>query len=551
MMNTEAVTADTCCASCGIAQGQGDDIQLKKCACDLVKYCSVGCQKNDRPKHKKLCRKRLAEIRDDNLFKQPDESCLGDCSICCLPLPLDQGKSTIKSCCCKLICNGCDHANLLREREEGLEHKCPYCREPVPDTQEEAKQHMMTRIEANDPNALREFGKYSYDEEDYDNAFQYFMKAAELGDIESHYELSHLYRKGQGVEKNEKRGVYHLEEAAIGGYPYARFKLGCHEGRNGKIGRSTRHFIIAAKQGHDDALEGVKKGFAAGLVSKEDYAAALRGHQASVDATKSKQREEAYASGAELHDKKLFEQPNISHLGECPICCLPLSIDLSKSILMSCCCKTICNGCQYANLKREREQGLEHRCAFCREQLPKNSGEEALKQVMERIKKNDPAAMTQMGARHKMEGNYGKALEYWTKAAELGDVDARCRLGLLYYNGIGVEKDGPRGKHHLEQAAIGGHPDARGILATHEMNNGRVERAARHYIIAANLGHDISLKDIKDLFVKGIVSNDHYAAALRGHQAAVDATKSAERENAEKATKNGLSKSFNGKGFAI
>jgi DNA-binding GntR family transcriptional regulator len=29
-------------------------------------------------------------------------------------------------------------------------------------------------------------------------------------------------------------------------------------------------------------------------VSKEDYAAALRGHQAAVDATKSKQREEAY-----------------------------------------------------------------------------------------------------------------------------------------------------------------------------------------------------------------------------------------------------------------
>ena len=29
-------------------------------------------------------------------------------------------------------------------------------------------------------------------------------------------------------------------------------------------------------------------------MSKEDYAAALRGHQAAVDATKSKQREEAY-----------------------------------------------------------------------------------------------------------------------------------------------------------------------------------------------------------------------------------------------------------------
>ncbi len=38
----------------------------------------------------------------------------------------------------------------------------------------------------------------------------------------------------------------------------------------------------------------MKKGFQKGHVSKEDFEAALRGHQAAVDATKSKQREEAY-----------------------------------------------------------------------------------------------------------------------------------------------------------------------------------------------------------------------------------------------------------------
>jgi hypothetical protein len=35
-------------------------------------------------------------------------------------------------------------------------------------------------------------------------------------------------------------------------------------------------------------------------VSKDDYAAALRGHQAAVDATKSEQREEAYAASPGL-----------------------------------------------------------------------------------------------------------------------------------------------------------------------------------------------------------------------------------------------------------
>ena len=51
-----------------------------------------------------------------------------------------------------------------------------------------------------------------------------------------------------------------------------------------------KHFIIAAKLGDDGALEKVKKGFSIGIVSKEDFEAALRGHQAAVDATKSAQR---------------------------------------------------------------------------------------------------------------------------------------------------------------------------------------------------------------------------------------------------------------------
>jgi hypothetical protein len=65
------------------------------------------------------------------------------------------------------------------------------------------------------------------------------------------------------------------------------------------------------------------------------------------------------------------------------------------------------------------------------------------------------------------------------------------------------------------------------------MENGRFERAAKHFIIAANLGSEDSLKLIKFLFVQGIVSKEQYAAALRGYQSAVNETKSAEREKAE------------------
>jgi hypothetical protein len=290
--NSEEMT-DEVCACCGKAAV--DEIKLKKCACNLVKYCCVVCQKNHRPQHKKACKKRMAEIRDDRLFTQPEESHLGECPICCLPNPLDLSKSGIMSCCCERICDGCCHANQKREIEQGLEQRCAFCREPMPKMEEEANQNFMKRVKANDPIALRKRGQKCGCEGDYEGAFQYYTRAAGLGDASAHYNLSIMYQLGEGVEKDKKKAVYHMEEAAIGGHPLARYNLGCTEGNAGRIDRAAKHFIIAANLGYDEALEEVKKGFVAGEVSKENYAAALRGHQAAVDATKSEQREEAEA----------------------------------------------------------------------------------------------------------------------------------------------------------------------------------------------------------------------------------------------------------------
>jgi tetratricopeptide (TPR) repeat protein len=290
----DEAAADEVCANCG--KVAVDEVKLKKCgACELVKCCSVDCQKSHRPQHKKACKKRMAELRDDHLFTQPEESHLGECPICCLPNPLDLSKSTVMTCCSKRICDGCDYANDLREEEQGLEQICPYCREPVPKTEEEVNQNYMNRVKANDPVAMNEMGKTRYHEGNYGEAFEYWTKAAELGDIEAHYNLSIMYATGEGVEKDEKKEVYHLEEAAIGGHPWARYNLGCHEEENGQINRVVKHYIIGANLGCDKALDRLKQGFMMGVVSKEDYAAALRGHQAAVDATKSEQRDAAYA----------------------------------------------------------------------------------------------------------------------------------------------------------------------------------------------------------------------------------------------------------------
>ncbi len=283
-----------CCASCGKAEV--DEVKLKKCdGCNLVKYCSVECQKDHRPQHKKACKEKAAEIHDDKLFTQPDESHHGECPICCLPLPLDENKSGINSCCCKRICLGCSYANMLRELEQAQYPKCAFCREPMPKTMEEINHNLMKRVKANDPDAIFKMGVKCYEQGDYDGAFQYYKKAAGLGHMDAHYNISIIYGEGHGIEKDIKKKIYHLEEAAIGGHHFARYNLACYAGQSGKHDKAMKHFMIVANLGDDGALDKVKQGFVNGIVSKDDYASTLRGHQAAVDATKSKQREEAYA----------------------------------------------------------------------------------------------------------------------------------------------------------------------------------------------------------------------------------------------------------------
>eukprot|EP00985_Skeletonema_marinoi_P035359 scaffold46351_cov270-Skeletonema_marinoi.AAC.3 len=279
------------CASCGSAQV--DDIKLKECDdCDLVRYCSDACLKEHEPTHKEACVKRAAELRDELLFKQPENTHLGDCPICMIPLPIDQKKSTMHSCCSKVICKGCNHANKIREAEGRIEQSCPFCRQPVP-TLDEQEKYRRKRIEANDPVAMLLEGIMRHDKGDYIKEFEYYTKATELGDVEAHYKLACMYNYEHGVEKDMGKKICHLEEAIIGGHPAARYNLGVFEFQTGNSERAVKHWIIAASQGDDLSIKLLLKKFRRGIVSKDDLAAALRAHKAAVDATKSPQREAA------------------------------------------------------------------------------------------------------------------------------------------------------------------------------------------------------------------------------------------------------------------
>ena len=235
---------------------------------------------------------------------------------------------------------------------------------------------------------------------------------------------------------------------------------------------------------------------------------------------------------AELHDKELFTQPKETHLGECPLCFLPMPQDRRKSMFMTCCSEIICLGCLYANtLSNKHDEEKAMRCPFCRE--PAADDDEYDKRNMKRIKANDPAAMRHMGEKCYKEGDYYDAFEYLTKAAELENIDAHAQLGMMYRKRRGVEKDEEKAAYHWEVAAIGGHPFARHNLATNEEENGNMERAVKHFIIAANLGYENSMKSLWGHYSRGNITKEDLDATLRSHHAAINAMKSAQRDTAE------------------
>jgi len=151
---------------------------------------------------------------------------------------------------------------------------------------------------------------------------------------------------------------------------------------------------------------------------------------------------------------------------------------------------------------------------------------------MKRIAAKDPDAMRQMGLKHyNHEEDYESAFEYWTQAAELWAISMHIIIVYFVLKGRGgVICWGRRNgdTYSVLRRLLyfgGGHAIARHYLALREKWCDRFDRAVKHFIIAANLGYDGSLKELKGCYAEGKASKDDFALALRAHQAAVDEQK--------------------------
>jgi len=232
---------------------------------------------------------------------------------------------------------------------------------------------------------------------------------------------------------------------------------------------------------------------------------------------------------AELYDEKLFKEIEPE---ECPICMLPVIYD-QLTQFKSCCGKSICMGCIHA---MNRSEGHDV-CPFCRVAAP-TSFEENIKRVKKLMDKGNGNAFNQLAGHyangeHGLQQDYQKAHYLMLKAGEHGYATGYYNLGVLYYNGIGVEVDKKKGKYFYELAAMGGNIRARHHLGNKEYEVGNIQRAKKHFVIAARAGIERSLYQVKVGYTNGVITKDEYADTLRAFHKRQKEMKSDDRDRAE------------------
>ena len=238
-------------------------------------------------------------------------------------------------------------------------------------------------------------------------------------------------------------------------------------------------------------------------------------------------KKECRKRAAELHDEALFKQP--PPRDECDICTLPLPTNAVEISYQTCCGKSICIGCSHGVGKGNK------RCPFCR--APWASEGELLQRYKKRAEAGDATAISQLGYFHcagwmGLKPDHDKAIELWLRAGKLGFTAAYSNIASAYHRGNGVERDEKKAKYYAELAAMGGDVKARHNIGIDEANAGNMNRAVKHWMIAAGTGYDKSLENIRKCFMKGHATKGDFEKALRAHKDAKDAMTSDQREAA-------------------
>jgi TPR repeat protein len=187
---------------------------------------------------------------------------------------------------------------------------------------------------------------------------------------------------------------------------------------------------------------------------------------------------------------------------------------MDTEVYYPCCGKSICRGCNYSSWK----SGNDEKCPFCNSDGSGKTEGEKNDELMMQVEANDPASIYMLANfyQHRLNGfqqDHLKAIEQYTRAADLGYSKANCQLGGIYHEGGNMKK----AKFHFEAATMAGHDGARNNLGYIEFKFGNMEQAIKHWTIAASAGHFIAMHEMRVLFKQGLVSRKSIDSTLAAY----------------------------------
>lgn len=118
--------------------------------------------------------------------------------------------------------------------------------------------------------------------------------------------------------------------------------------------------------------------------------------------------------------------------------------------------------------------------------------------------------------------DYAKAMTWDTIAADMGNARGYTNLGLLYYNGWGVDKDLSKAIDYLKKADEGGDMKAPRYLGITYAETGDYASAATYYQKAADAGDITGSVNLAQLYVEGKGVGQSYDKAIQLLQSCID-----------------------------
>jgi len=172
---------------------------------------------------------------------------------------------------------------------------------------------------------------------------------------------------------------------------------------------------------------------------------------------------------AKLRDEALFQVPPPAK-EDCPICFIPMPLRLfscatlpdatrlsvpiydfaianeelageDMELYYPCCGKEICKGCVHSFSKTDNDD----KCPYCNSDRVNKTDNEDVEEAIKRVEANDPVAMCILATFYRageggLQQDEERAMELFTRAADLGHYKARLNLGNAYYRGGNMKK---------------------------------------------------------------------------------------------------------------